>query len=168
MKMSFEQMEYLKEQEHYKFYSAMCVIVSMILAFILLLSSCDTANAWDMDMKRIERIESSGDPLAWNQKDDSRGLYQITPICLQEWNNYHPRQIYSVEDLWDVGVNFEIADWYINKRIPKMLDYYGIKDTVENRIIAYNAGIRYLIDNKPLPKITRDYIQKYYKLGGKA
>jgi len=112
----------------------------------------------------IARIESSNNPFAHNKKDDSRGLYQITPICLKEYNNFHATKRYTMQDLWDVEINTRIATWYLNKRIPQMLNHYKIKDTIENRLIAYNAGISYLINKKPIPKITRLYIAKYRRL----
>lgn len=140
-----------------------CVIVISVL---LLIATCFKCHASDtlIDMNKIMMIESSGNPLAHNKRDDSRGLYQITPIVLTEWNNFHPRRIYKPTDLWSPAVNFEIADWYMNVRIPSMFKYFNIKDTVQNRIIAYNAGISYLTKKKEIPTITKKYIEKYARI----
>ena len=136
-------------------------LVALLLAALILFVGCqDQALAADVDMHRIMIIESSGDRLAHNTRDDSRGLYQITPICLQEFNVFHKSHI-QASDLWDEEINTRIAQWYMNKRIPQMLKYYRVSDTVENRIVAYNAGISYLINGKPLPRTTRDYLVKY-------
>lgn len=147
--------------------SAWYVVGTIILSAILLLYVlCFGARAQlqpAVNMKAIALIESSGNPYAHNKQDDSRGLYQITPICLTEYNNFNKTQ-FTMDDLWDIDVNTMIADWYINKRIPQMLRYYKVEDTIENRITAYNAGISYLISAKPLPDITRRYIQLYRKL----
>lgn len=114
-----------------------------------------------MDMDRIMMIESSGNPNAWRKQDDSIGLFQITPIVLKEWNNFHPNLQLSKKDLWNPNINLTIAVWYMNDRIPSMLRHYKIEDTEENRIIAYNAGISYLVNKKPIPEITQRYIKKY-------
>jgi len=128
---------------------------------ILLIALTTNAYAQEVELNKIAMIESSGNPRAWNKKDDSRGLYQITPICLKEFNNFHPNKKYTRDDLWTVSVNTEIADWYLNKRIPQMLRHYGRPDTIENRLIAYNAGISYVVSGKQIPEITKSYIRKY-------
>lgn len=115
----------------------------------------------DVDMEKIYLIESSGNPNAWNKGEDARGLGQIRPIVLKEWNNYNPKDQHIADDLFNSAVNKKIANWYMNKRIPQMLKYFGVPDTAENRIIAYNAGINYHVKGKELPKITKNYLKKY-------
>ena len=116
-------------------------------------------------------IESSGNPLAYNERSKARGLCQITPIVLKEWNNFHAKEKHSEGDLFQPAVNKKIASWYLNKRIPQMLKHYGLQDTVSNRLIAYNWGIGRLktwYDRggfaNHLPKETKDYLEKYRKL----
>ena len=41
----------------------------------------------------------------------------------------------------NVGESRQIADYYLNTRIPRILHHYGIPDTVEARLAAYNWGI---------------------------
>jgi hypothetical protein len=149
-----------------KYSTLVCLCAAALAAFwlilFLLFSSPAHANEdIKIDMQKIAMIESSNNPLAWNKKDDSRGLYQITPIVLKEWNNFHPSKIHTAIGLWDPEICFEIADWYMNKRIPQMLKYFKIADTVENRLIAYNAGIKTLVEKRPIPKITLLYLEKY-------
>lgn len=112
-------------------------------------------------MSIIKQIESSGNPKAYNKYSKARGLYQITPICLKEWNNYHPTEQYKVEDLFVASVNERIANWYLHDRIPKMLRYYKREASVRNILIAYNAGIQYVVSGKPIPTETRNYLIKY-------
>ena len=123
------------------------------------------ANAQDIDMERIKMIESSGDPTAFNKKSGARGLYQITPICLREWNSNHWREQYTLDDLFDPEINYRIANWYMNIKIPFYLRVYGIEDIPENRVIAYNWGIgnlrKYIRGRKTLPKETKNYLLKY-------
>lgn len=121
-------------------------------------------------MSIIIIIESDGNPLAYNKKTGARGLCQITEVCLKDYNDHHQVK-YNKEDLWNPEINIKIGNWYYNKRIPAMLKYYKIPDTVENRIIAYNWGIDNLKkwykkggDYNKLPKETQNYIRKYYKL----
>ncbi|HEY9874602.1 MAG TPA: transglycosylase SLT domain-containing protein [Candidatus Obscuribacterales bacterium] len=135
----------------------------LVLAFaVLFVGGCQKmACADEIDMAKIMMIESHGNPLAHNKADDSRGLFQITPIVLQEWNNYNRSTPYQMSSLWNPAINEKIARWYMLARIPAMFRAYKIKDTVENRIIAWNAGISYLVKGKPLPKTTRKYLAKY-------
>ena len=113
-------------------------------------------------------IESGGNPLAYNKKSGAVGICQITQACLDDYNYYHQKKI-KLEDLYDSKLNKQVAEWYLNKRIPTMLDYYAIEDTVENRLIAYDWGIGNLRKYKKgkikeLPKETKDYIEKYKAL----
>lgn len=135
-------------------------ICGVILGLLIVLILVSPAAA-EVDLSKIAVIESSNNPMAWNKADDSRGMYQITPICLKEWNSFHPDDQYTMDDLWDVGINRRIADWYINERIPAMIKYYGKEVSTRNCIIAYNAGISYVAHDKPLPEITKQYLRKY-------
>ncbi|MCK9324731.1 MAG: lytic transglycosylase domain-containing protein [Bacteroidales bacterium] len=134
-----------------------------ILIFIILLK-CFSAYAVDLDI--IKNIESSGNPKAYNSTSNARGLYQITPICLKEWNNFNPKETYTQDDLFDPAINRKIADWYLHVRIPKMIKHYKKYLTDRNILIAYNAGISYVVSGKELPEETKSYIQKYIQ-GGK-
>ena len=113
-----------------------------------------------IDMGKIAMIESSNNPLAYNRHSKARGLYQITPICLADYNQYHNIK-YSIDDLYNKDINYDIANWYMNVRIPQLLKHYKQADTVENRLISYNAGINYVIKRLILPSETIEYIHKY-------
>ena len=119
-----------------------------------------------INMEVIKQIESSGDSLAYNTRSGARGLYQIMPICLTEYNNYH-RHKYNIDQLFDCNVNYIIADWYLNVRIPQMLNHYHKPLTKRNVLISYNAGVSYVRDgktsDKKLPSQTVEYIRKYNK-----
>ena len=122
-----------------------------------------TIKAHGLDMEAIKQIESGGNPNAYNEHAQAKGLYQITPICLKEYNNYHEEKIKN-EDLFNEKLNYKIAKWYLDVRIPQMLKYYGKRLTNRNKIISYNAGISYVVENKDLPKETENYIIKYNKI----
>jgi len=116
--------------------------------------------AEEINLDAIAFIESNNDSLAYNQTSEARGLYQITPVCLEEYNNYN-RTDYTKADLFSEGINKEIAIWYITIRIPQMLRYFNKERSIRNILISYNAGINYVVKNLPLPKETIDYIDKY-------
>lgn len=145
----------------------LCAAIAMIIVLtIVLLVVVPRARGEEIvDMHKIMMIESHGDPLAWRKQDDSIGLYQITPIVLKEWNNFHSGQKHVRRDLFNPAVNTKIARWYLNQRIPQMLRAYGRPVTIENVIVAYNAGISYVVNRKPLPRITRAYLVKYNGAG---
>jgi hypothetical protein len=121
-------------------------------------------SAQRIDLDIIAKIESSGNTYAHNKTDGgSRGMYQISPICLKDYNQINDTN-YELKDLFNLDVNRKIASWYFEVRIPYMLKRNNIKVTLENKIISYNAGIRYLINNEPIPTSTRNYIEKYKNL----
>ena len=122
-----------------------------------------SVHAHGLNMNAIKQIESGGNPNAYNKHAQAKGLYQITPICLKEYNNYHENKIKD-EELFNAKLNYTIANWYITKRIPQMLKHYGKRLTNRNIIISYNAGISYVVENKDLPEETENYIIKYNKI----
>ena len=133
----------------------------MLCIMLMLFSSMAYADDVYVDMHKIRMIESSGNPRAYNVSSQARGLYQVTPIVLVEWNTYHPHAQYTVEQLFSSSINSSIAHWYMNYRIPQMIHHYGKQDTVHNRLVAYNAGISYVVHSKVLPSETIQYIAKY-------
>lgn len=119
-----------------------------------------------IDMNHLKMMESSGDPMSFNKHSKARGLYQITPIVLDEWNNFNKKARYSREDLFNPDVNTKIADWYMHKRIPQMLTHFKKPLTVDNMLISYNAGINYVVDGSNLPDETKEYLKRYHSRTG--
>ncbi len=155
------------------------IIIMVLLGWVCGIAKADIIETIDsynsaqksniVNMKYIEKIESQGNAKAYNKSSKAIGLYQITPICLKEYNNFHPKRKYSSKDLYNPCINYIVAEWYIRERIPQLLKYYKKPVTIENILISYNAGIGYVVKGKSLPKETIDYIKKYKKLqtGGK-
>lgn len=135
-------------------------IIILLLSFAIVFTLVRKVCAIHVDMKKIMMIESSGNPAAFNIHSRARGLFQITPICLKEWNNFHPDEQYEISRLWNVEVNTRIAKWYMNERIPQLLNHYKLKDTIDNRLSAFNMGIGNLMNGKRF-KETDNYIAKY-------
>lgn len=134
-----------------------CVVVMLLIA--------GRAEAAMVDINKIVTIESSGDVMAENGRTGARGLCQITPVCLADWNMRHKGEQYTREDLFNPEINKKIAAWYLDIRIPQMLRHYGAPVTIENVLIAYNAGIKTVTRGGALPKETIRYIRKYNARG---
>jgi len=119
-------------------------------------------------MARVYTIESSNRADAHNEKSNAKGIGQITPVVLEEFNELTGSTI-KPEQLFEEETNMIISDWYMNDRIPDMLKSKGIEDTPQNRLISYNYGIgnlhKFLNGKVELPKETIDYLYKY-ELGG--
>lgn len=112
-----------------------------------------------VDLTIIREIESNNNPYADN--GIAFGLYGITKICLQEYNQFN-NCTYVKEDLLNKYKNEKIAKWYIYKRLPDMIKAYNQKPTVKNIIIAYNGGIKYIkYKDLELPAETKNYLKKY-------
>ncbi|MFW5847274.1 MAG: lytic transglycosylase domain-containing protein [Nanoarchaeota archaeon] len=130
----------------------------------------------EIDYRLIEEIESSGRTNIQNPKSKATGLMQITPVVIREWNEFNRNNSYTLEDMKIPEKNREVGRWYLEKRIPQMLNSYGLKDNLKNRLASYNWGIGKVKkmggikkDNlSEIPKETRDYIQKYETRGKKG
>jgi soluble lytic murein transglycosylase-like protein len=111
-----------------------------------------------IDLQKIAKIESSGNPNAYNAKEQAVGLYQLRPCVLKEYNSRHKVQ-YTLHDLYTPAKAAVVADWYLHVRIPEMLRYYRHPVTVETVLQAYNQGIGHV--GKAVSPITQRYIAKY-------
>jgi soluble lytic murein transglycosylase-like protein len=134
--------------------------------------------AEEVNIDAVIEIESGGNPNAYNKGSGAIGLMQITPICYKDYHERAMRVVmpgcevlsfYRLEDLWNPVINKNIGTTYINTYIPQMLRAYKIPDTIDNRLISYNAGIKVCKDYhrgkiKRLPRETREYLVKYHKL----
>lgn len=114
-----------------------------------------------IDLDKIKEIESSGNPKAYNKKSQAAGLFQVTPILLKEWNNFHCKEQYFCSDLFDPKINKKIASWYLNIRIPEMLKAYKLEVSDKNILWAYNAGID-RVKKGFMPEETENYLKKYF------
>jgi soluble lytic murein transglycosylase-like protein len=120
-----------------------------------------------VDLDKIIKLESSGNHLALNCKTGARGLLQITPIVLFEFNNYHRTKnggadLYQLNDLYVAKVNIRVGTWYLKKRIPQLLRAYEEPLTLRNVLICWNAGIYYVNEKGvSLPYQTQRFIEDY-------
>ena len=137
-----------------------------VLAYFCFYEAPDVEGAEvTVDMQIVAQIESSCNPMAYNERTQATGMYQITPICLADYNNYHKGK-FNLQEMFEEEKARKVARWYCFVRVPQLLKHYGFVDTLDNRLIAYNYGIGNMKKNKhlALPKETREYLLKYKKL----
>lgn len=134
------------------------MLVRLIIGAVIS-SSMETAFAEPISMKGIRAAEGSHSQSTVSSAG-AIGYYQVTPVVMREYNdaNY---TFYNRVDLFEPKINQRVAYWYANKRIPEMLKAKKKPVTVENILIAYNAGISRVVSGR-IPKTTRKYIKDYY------
>jgi len=144
----------------------------IMFVFILLLLPCTDAEAEAasprIDLSIIATIESGANPCAYNAREQAYGMYQIREGALADYNTAGPGRARPLvlSDMYDSLISEVVARWYFDVAIPRYLKYFKIKDTLENRIIAWNAGIGTLASGRPVPPITRAYIRVYKEMAG--
>jgi hypothetical protein len=117
-----------------------------------------------IDIDIIGKIESSNRPgvCSFLGCQYGRGLYQVSEILLKEFNEFNDKD-YLEEDLFNESINKQIAEWYLIKRIPQMLRYYGKEVNLKNILISYNEGIKAVVDGKYEDR-EHGYVEKYLRL----
>ncbi len=122
-----------------------------------------------IDLQAIRLIESSNVPDAVNEATGCYGLYQISEICLEDFNQIQGTE-YRISDLFDPRVNEQIASWYF-RRIAQMLAHFDIPVTLTTVLASYNWGIGHVVSwyrggaaPQELPRETRRYLDKYVNL----
>ena len=118
-----------------------------------------------VDLAIVAQIESSGNPDAYNARSGATGMYQIMPVCLKDYNQYHKSSQYTMQEMFDPAKARIISDWYLHKRIPVLLRSVEVPVTLEHVLYAYNAGAgtvgKWYRGKRKLSKETREYYQKY-------
>jgi muramidase (phage lysozyme) len=112
-----------------------------------------------IDMHALAMIESSNNPKAYNKKSKATGLYQITPICLKDFNRSHPYKL-TLKDMFEPAKAEVVARWYLAERLTNMIGWMGLPVTTQRILWAWHAGIRNCADGV-LPEATRAFINKY-------
>ena len=122
-----------------------------------------------IDPKKIIAIESSGNPKAVSGKG-AAGLMGLMPATWDEIVKKMGKN-YSRADMTDGAKNIEVGNYYFNTEVPKLLKSFGIPDSVEARIGAYNWGIGHVAKLykqfgdqwlQHAPVETQNYIKKYH------
>lgn len=138
------------------------LLAIVIFLAVVLFINIKVAGAEEVNLRIIAQIESSNNPNAIG-KSGEIGLYQISPIALEEFNSWlisTNREPLTRRDLFNPVINKMIAETYFDYFIPHWLADYGKSDTISNKLIAWNAGMR-AIEKGYVPKSTKEYIKKY-------
>lgn len=114
-----------------------------------------------IELAIVALIESGNNPAAYNEDSGATGLYQITAVCLADYNQYHRGREMDIGEMYNPGECEKVAAWYLLVRIPQLLDHYGLQITPDNILFAYNAGIG-KVRKGIMPKETKNYIKKYH------
>ena len=127
-----------------------------------------TEPATGIDIDKIVQIESSGRADAVSPVG-ARGLMQFMKPTWDEITKKMGKD-WSFDEAFDPGKNRQVGVYYMNVEIPRLLKSYGIPDTTETRLGAYNWGIGNLQDAyeeygdgwiEHAPEETQNYIKKY-------
>jgi len=164
LKANNEYFTHQKEKDWEDFYrlgASITAIMLLGMLALLLFTGC-AMSATIVDIHIIVNIESNGHTDAFNRHSGGVGLCQITNPVLTEYNRkWHTG--WNMGDLYNPDLNILVCTWYLEDRIPQLLRHYHIKDTVNNRIWAYNAGIGN-VKRGIMPRETRIYIEKYNRM----
>ena len=125
----------------------------------------EPAEKISVDMKKIVTIESRNNPKAENPRTGAKGLHQIMKPTWEEMTQKMGVD-WSWNEAFDVEKNTKVAEYYMNTEIPRLLKHFGIEDTIENRLAAYNWGVGNLhrLGLEKAPQETLNYIEKYKSL----
>lgn len=132
-----------------------------------------TKPAVKIDINKIIFIESSGRANAVSGKGAS-GLMQVMPAT---WGEIVNKLGHGRDPAWtfekgkfDREKNIAVGGYYMNVEIPRLLKSFGVPDTVETRLAAYNWGIKGVKDAysklgdqwlTAAPMETQSYVRKY-------
>ena len=160
----------LRRQEHSTnaLILAVCMGVGTLIILLCLLWP-QRAGASEVNLDIIATIESNHNPKAVSFRGPKygRGMYQVSEVCLDEYNYYVQRPANASnlppDALFSPETCLKVAKWYLEVRIPQMLKYYGIEDTIDNRLWAYSAGIGRVVKGI-MPDETKKYLIKYHRL----
>jgi len=90
---------------------------------------------------KIIYTESKWNPNAYREDTGARGLMQIKPVVLKEWNIFNPSKHFEMEDLFNPYTNVNIGTWYLYKRIKEhYLPHYKLEPHLENMLASWNVG----------------------------
>lgn len=130
-----------------------------LMVFVCLLFSSG-AFAFEVDLSLIKKIESGGcqSPCV-GDSGLALGEFQLHKGAVSDASRYL-RASHSHQDALEPKKAWILANAYINGVIPSYLGHYGLNDTLENRLTAYNMGISAVKKGLSASR----YIKKYKNL----
>lgn len=133
----------------------------ILMSMALLMAANGTKVVAYIDMHALAVVESSNNPAAYNKKSKASGLYQITPICLKDYNRTHTKGArFVMKDMFVPEKAEVVARWYLAERLTNMIGWMGLPVTTQRILWAWNAGIRRMAEGV-MPSETREFINRY-------
>lgn len=132
------------------------------LLLSLLIAPGLSQGAVTVNMSALRQIESGGDSGAIGDHGKALGAFQIHKAVIDDFNAKASNKLLqplSHKDVLRPEIGEIVANWYINQRIPRMLRAFGLQDSLENRLTAYNMGIKAVKKGK----VAKEYIRRYKK-----
>ena len=123
---------------------------------LVIVRGSDGYCAQTVNAKAIAFVESSFNSKAIGDGGKALGLHQLHAEAIKDVNRFKKRS-YKHKDALDPQKSFVIADAYLNEVIPFYFKKLKIKDTLDNRLTAYNMGIGAVKRGKK----SSHYIKKY-------
>ena len=136
-----------------------------LVIWVILTVACATSttgktstNYWEPLINAIAKVESGGNPKAFNKNGNCAGYLQITPVVVKDCNQILKRKKvnkkYTLKDRFDKQKSIEMFVIYQNAHNPS--------GNIEKAIRIWNGGPNYSV------KATNKYykkVMKHYKGG---
>lgn len=105
---------------------------------------------------RLAKVESGGNPKAWNKKENAIGIYQIRPGYFADAQKINKElNKYSHKDCFDPVVARKVVETYLSK--------YSKKKNWENYAKCHNGGLFYFKKKGIVQKRLNDYYLLFMK-----
>lgn len=99
----------------------------------------DTELQWRQIYDMVVLAESGGVDHAWHPGERASGRMQVTPICLMEFNRWHPAWArYRHSDMQYPGPCCTVGEWTIGVRYY----VYAYPGDIVTSVAAFNVGMR--------------------------
>lgn len=109
-----------------------------------------------VNMEALCEVESGCRSFAIGDGGRALGAFQLHAGAVKDVNSLLKTN-YSHDEAMDEAKGRAIADAYVNKVIPHYLRHYRLPDTLENRLTAYNRGLKAVKKGQT----ASAYIQRY-------
>jgi len=95
------------------------LVVTILLwapkTYVLEIESVDPISSYDALIRAVVMVESGGNLLAYNPKEQATGPFQIRPIRLLDYN-MRTHKSYTLNDMYDYDISKEIFIYFAKKR----------------------------------------------------
>jgi hypothetical protein len=134
------------------------LILTVLLMLPISVSAQKEQFDWNPVMDAIIRVESKGDPKAFNKNGNCAGILQITPGLVKQCNEWlkakKSKKRYTLSDRYNVKKSKEM--------FVMVQSYYNKSNNVEKAIRIWNGGYGY---SKAKTENYYRKVMKYYNGG---